>query len=751
MWILALWVLPLLCKSSLAVLPTKPENISCIFYFDENLNCTWRPEKETNDTRYIVRMTYSDGRGSCTGNATEAWYSFTSPCVIPPDNCSVEVEARNGDGHVKSDITYWDLTSIVKTKPPIILSVNPILNKMFQIQWKPCEKIHVFPLSCMLRFRTVNSSHWTKVNFEDCGPAYNLTGLQAFTEYVLALRFRFKDSKYWSKWSKEETRMTMEEVPHVLDLWRILEPADVNGDRKVLLLWKKARGAPVLEKTFGYNIQYFAENSTNLTEINNITTQQYELLLMNQTHRVSVTSFNSLGKSQEAVLRIPDVHEEITGRTGRVQDVERQRHLCAFQCIRSMQARIAEPLLVVSWQSSVPEVDTWIVEWLPETAESKFPALSWEYVSQVTNWTIEQDKLKPFTCYNISVYPKKSPSEGPEAGVENIGLKTATITWKEILKSKRNGFINNYTVFYQAEGGKELSKTVNSHALQCDLESLTRRTTYTVWVMASTRVGGTNGKKINFKTKSISPSGGIASLSDGTATLSDGTASLSDGTATLSEALPAYQMALPPYQMVLPTLRVVLSPKCPPMSVSLSPGKPTSRRLPVKVYHVSFSTSGYMNHKSKMKEPENSGNTEDRILKPCPVPADLIDKLVVNFENFLEVVSTEEAGKGQESVWGGEANEYVTSPSRPDCPPGKCFTEPSVLTEVASEDSHSQCSGTAEEAYLEFDKQPSSSCQGPGPEAPREGHAQNPYLRNSVTTREFLVHGYIPEHSEGDI
>lgn len=57
-----------------------------------------------------------------------------------------------------------------------------------------------------------------------------------------------------------------------------------------------------------------------------------------------------------------------------------------------MQARIAEPLLVVSWQSSVPEVDTWIVEWLPETAESKFPALSWESVSQVTNWTIEQGR-----------------------------------------------------------------------------------------------------------------------------------------------------------------------------------------------------------------------------------------------------------------------------------------------------------------------------------------------------------------------
>lgn len=153
-----------------------------------------------------------------------------------------------------------------------------------------------------------------------------------------------------------------------------------------------------------------------------------------------------------------------------------------------------------------------------------------------------------------------------------------------------------------------------------------------------------------------------------------------------------------------------------------------------------------------MKETGNSGNTEDRVLKSYPVPSDLIDKLVVNFGNFLEVVSTEEAaGKGRESILGGEANQYVTSPTRPGCPPGKSFKAPSVLTEVASEDSHSQCSGTAEEAYSEFDKQPSPSCQSPGLEPACEERAQNPYLKNSVTTREFLVHENIREHSKGGI
>lgn len=126
----------------------------------------------------------------------------------------------------------------------------------------------------------------------------------------------------------------------------------------------------------------------------------------------------------------------------------------------------------------------------------------------------------------------------------------------------------------------------------------------------------------------------------------------------------------------------------------------------------------------------------------------------MSFENFLEIVSTEEAGKAQESILGGEENEYVASPSRPDSPPGKNFQEPSLLTEVASGDAHSQHLGMAEEthsAYSEFDKRLPSSGQSPGQEPPSEEQALNPYLKNSVTTREFLVHENFPEHYKGEI
>lgn len=52
----------------------------------------------------------------------------------------------------------------------------------------------------------------------------------------------------------------------------------------------------------------------------------------------------------------------------------------------------------------------------------------------------------------------KVPSVGPVTEADNIGVKTVTVTWKEIPKSQRNGFISNYTIFYQAEDGKEFCK-----------------------------------------------------------------------------------------------------------------------------------------------------------------------------------------------------------------------------------------------------------------------------------------------------
>ncbi|EPY78925.1 interleukin-31 receptor subunit alpha [Camelus ferus] len=440
---------------------------------------------------------------------------------------------------------------------------------MVQIRWvRPVLAPKSSNFKYILRFRTVNSTHWVEVNFteREVGKeaAYNLTGLQAFTEYAVELCCVTEESRLWSDWSEEKRGITEEEGNST---W----PGSVASPETSQGGWKKA---------------------------------------------------------SEVVVE-------------------------AVQCVTAMQACLTQDQLVVEWQSFTLKVDKWVVEWVPDL-DSEPSLISWESVSQAKNWTIKKDKLKPFQCYNISVYPmlkdqvgepysiqtyvkeggmygqgpvgkentglvqpsdkavkayssfsvavaficaaslactKLSPSVGPMTKVENIGVKTVTITWKEIPKNKRNGFISNYTIFYQAEDGKEFSKTVNASILQYDLESLTRKTSYTVQVMASTSAGGINGTKINFKTLSIRGSQ-MKELNEKNHLLSDS----------------------------LVFLKGIWG-------------------------------------KLNLKEFDDSVNTEDRILKPRSASSDLIDKLVVNFETLLEEVSTEERGKGQESIWGGEENE----------------------------------------------------------------------------------------------
>ncbi|XP_016055288.1 PREDICTED: interleukin-31 receptor subunit alpha [Miniopterus natalensis] len=648
----ALWLLPLLCELGLAVLPAKPENISCILYYKKNFTCTWSPEKEASYTRYTVRRTHNYGSENDTCNSTSenrASCSFLPPAITLPDNYTIQVEARNAHGTVESDVTQWHLDTIVKVEPPMIFSVIPVLGvkRMLQIKWKRPELAPVSQaLKCTLRFRTVNSVRWMEVNFTEGiygDQTYNLTGLQAFAEYVVTLRCAAEESRFWSGWSQAKRGTTEEEAPLGLDLWRVLGPAREDGRRPVTLLWKKARGAPVLERTLGYHIWYFPENTTNLTETANTTHQQLELVLGGEAYWVSVVSYNSLGQCPAATLRIPAASEK------------------AFPCIEAMQAQLSGDQLVVAWQSSALDTDAWMVEWFPDL-DFEPATLCWESVFGARNWTIRQDKLTPFWCYNISVYPvlqdrvcepysvqayakEGVPSAGPVTKAENIGVKAVTITWKEIPKNQRNGFIRNYTIFYQAENGEEFSTTVNSSLLQYSLESLTRKTSYTVQVMASTSAGGTNGTRISFKTLSIS----VLEICLVAALVGGGL-------------------------LIFTVLTVGYSLRKPNKLKHLCwPDVPNPAESSIATWH-----GGDL--KDKGKEADDPASTEDeRILKPWPAPSDLIDKLVVNFENFLEEVSAEEPGKGQEQAPGGERNEYVAAPY---CAPVQRPVEPPTAAEA---------------------------------------------------------------------
>uniref|UniRef100_A0A663N6Y2 Interleukin 31 receptor A n=1 Tax=Athene cunicularia TaxID=194338 RepID=A0A663N6Y2_ATHCN len=435
--------------------PDTPGNISCIYYFNAELTCTWTSGRETN---------------------------------------------------LMTNYTLYRK----KFEPPEILSVKKItgIKQLLTVTWKMPEKIIPSQdLICQIQYRNMYSNSSVSyiiffLNIKKTGSC-NLTGLWDSTEYLVAIRCISVVSVFWSEWSRGKTASTEEKAPsEKVDLWRVIESSHPAGSRSVHLMWKLLNSFPPSGRILGYKIQYFPENNAALKMTNVSTDKKIVLLLNEEAYIISVTAYNSAGNSPEALLRIPSTDEKTS------------------QIIETVRTFTTNEEVVVKWTASEPEVTEYVVEWYEELKTDPF-GRSWQYVSNSTNWKTNKKNFKPFICYNISVYPlygnkvaapcsiqtyvqEKKPSEGPVADTGIPGKNEVTIKWKEISKEKRNGFISSYTIFYKPEDGKELNETVNSDVLQYRLKSLQANTQYTVYIMANNGAGGTSGEPKTFKTLKFS-------------------------------------------------------------------------------------------------------------------------------------------------------------------------------------------------------------------------------------------------------
>ncbi|KAJ7412093.1 hypothetical protein BTVI_47665 [Pitangus sulphuratus] len=389
--------------------PDTPGNISCIYYFDANLTCTWNSGRETslarNYTLYrklvinpnITESTCESKRESC---------SFRHPDTPYGSSFCFQVKAENVLGEALSKCVPIAMGKIEKFDPPEILLVKTItgIKQLLTVIWKMPEKIVASQgLTCQVQYRNLysNSTKCVTVSMNSAEKigSLNLTGLWDSTEYSVAIRCISNESIFWSEWSGEKNGSTEEKAAQIIETVR----------------------------TFPSN-------------------------------------------------------EEV----------------------------------VVEWVASKSKATEYVVEWYEDLEMDPF-ARSWQYVLNSTTWKTNKKNFKPFVCYNISVYPlygnkvaapytiqthvqEKKPSEGPVADTGILGKNEVSIKWNEISKDKRNGCITNYTIFYKPEDGKELNETVNSDVLQYRLKSLQSNTQYTVYIMASNGAGGTNGEPKTFKT-----------------------------------------------------------------------------------------------------------------------------------------------------------------------------------------------------------------------------------------------------------
>nr|XP_033813566.1 interleukin-31 receptor subunit alpha [Geotrypetes seraphini] len=467
--------------------PEKPKNISCIYYDQKNFTCTWLSGRDTHlQTNYSLVARRSSDEIICHSSSSSCFFCY--PNITFNSGYEIDVIAKNAVGEVRSDLVKVHTLELVKTAPPELIAVERIEGKkqMLTVIWeRPLLAPNSLSVNCSLRYKAANST-WVLRNNIHMGKekqmAHNLTGLLNFTEYAVAMRCICTDGP--TLWTPSRK----------VDLWRVIgyQP---SGQRFVRLIWKELVEFPPSGIILGYRIRYFLEVNASLTRTYNTTNREVELNLTGEAYVLSVVAYNSVGHSPEATLRIPAVNEK------------------SQQFVYGVQAVNVKEQMVVTWMSLDPRVFRYVVEWCVDSDAN----VSWQHVSYSTNWTSPEGAFEPFKYYTISVYPlfeaevgepysipayfkEGRPSYGPPAKTENLGKNEVTIKWEEISKDERNGFITNYTIFYKANNGKELAETVHSNMFQYHLKSLQPGTLYTAHVMASTKAGATNGTSISFST-----------------------------------------------------------------------------------------------------------------------------------------------------------------------------------------------------------------------------------------------------------
>ncbi|XP_070791980.1 interleukin-31 receptor subunit alpha [Pituophis catenifer annectens] len=503
-----LWNLTVLCKFCLNALPQKPENISCIYHYNYDLNCSWASGREIpNGTNCSVTIVKYFSNGSKTANDKNGTMKNGS-CIakyIPSMSYVTQVKVQLF-GEEAFSLTPQRVNHLLKPDPPEIVKVKGMKEMLRVDLRRNPEEPNFDPFMCQIWYQatTKNTSAYADVQLKrvEKEKSLNLTGLWNFTNYTVAVRCKVNGFGQWSDWSNRVTKITEEQAPLKVDLWRVIETYP-NGTRNVHLLWKIHKEFPSSGIITGYTVKYIAERVNTTFEKKYNQNEPVILSLMEDAYTISFTAHNSAGDSPEATIRIPSKHEET---------IEQKR-------ITRLKASALQDKMFLTWDSTNSGINSYIIEW-HDALEKGANKRSWHRITNVTEWTSPKGIFKDYRYYTFSVYPlckdeikkptsisiyfhESVPSTGPQAEVKNTGKDYAIITWKEIPEADRNGVIINYTIIYE-EGNKRFEETVDSSILKYNLKSLQPNTNYRAWIKANTIIGGTKGNEMYFFTKLLS-------------------------------------------------------------------------------------------------------------------------------------------------------------------------------------------------------------------------------------------------------
>nr|XP_060640022.1 granulocyte colony-stimulating factor receptor isoform X2 [Anolis sagrei ordinatus] len=495
--------------------PSEPQNMTCIMNVTtKNLTCHWDPGQDSLLPTKIALHGVQTDKNCTIHRAT------ISPCVPPSGQsfCTIPrhdfqlyqfvrlwVSVENDLGATASRPLCADPMDLVKLDPPVLqaLRSHPEETNCVEVSWEGAEGSgRYMHQDCQLRFQTELDQEWALAEFPNVAPFTWKTqhcGFRYGAHYQAQMRCRRFPVGYWSDWSPPKNFTTHEKEPSGnLVTWWKTKPKRTEKGTEVLLMWKPM-GA---EETHGKILGYLVTTGRSLT-LCNTTTLHCTFSLPPGTQKVLLRAYNSKGPS-------PPTEVLLTDKKG--QPVPQIRAL-----------PWDEKSIQVSWDppgTSSPVA--YILEWhrvtsmdLPEN-EVQWMRLGNGRISQ----GLIQEDIQPFQRYNISVYPlykdgrgvckyveaytmQKAPSEGPRLHTGNITKSTASLYWEPILIGKRNGFITNYTIFWNSTNEDTSSAVVNASVDSFTLRGLWPSKMYQVHIMASNAAGSTNGTTLTLHTKAM--------------------------------------------------------------------------------------------------------------------------------------------------------------------------------------------------------------------------------------------------------
>ncbi|XP_060938935.1 interleukin-6 receptor subunit beta [Limanda limanda] len=503
--------------------PRKPENLSCIALQEETfispkITCSWvaagRQTKVVVTNFTLILKVIND---VVTVNVTTEGTSASVVLPIFPNFMELEiwVEAKNKLGSIRSERLRRESGYFVKTNPPANIQI--ISEKSFPtsllINWKPPIMNQYVGLTYEIRFCQNGSHDWAYVPHVDTArdiQSFRLQNIRPDTVYVTQVRCKnYREGfGYWSDWSRNATERTPEDLPKGKpDLWKIDSESDVGG-RGVQFICKD----PVLSNgrilRFDMKVQGQKDKvkngswesfPVNRSDLSSSTFLKDVLLDDKRSLKVFVTAVNSVGRSAQASLFIPEKAHELAP-------------------VRELRGGVHGGQMWLQWKPpNTKAVTEYVVQWVGGDG------MDWQRENRSTTHTVIKGDLEKFVCYTVSVYPiysgwagqaasveafleQSAPDEGPTVRLSNRkpGRNEAELVWTEIPQSKRRGFITNYTIFYESRGGLH-SVTVPSNTTSFTLKSLTGNTNYDTWISASTIAGSTQGPHHSFNTLKYAP------------------------------------------------------------------------------------------------------------------------------------------------------------------------------------------------------------------------------------------------------